>query len=226
VSKILLVEDDEEVAASVRDWLAFDRHLVEHVSNGKDGLELLKECEFELIILDWQLPDLSGTELLRRFRARGGVTPVLILTGRRSIQDKEEGFESGCDDYLTKPFQGKELSLRVKALLRRPPLANAGLLKHGNIELDPEKFQLRKSGQEIRLLPKEFALLEFLLRNPQKLFSPEELLKRVWSSDTEATSEALTTCIKRLRKKMDRPGESSVIRNVHGVGYGICEPKT
>jgi DNA-binding response OmpR family regulator len=224
MAKILLVEDDEELAGMVKDWLSFDRHVVEHTVSGNQGLELLKQCQFELVILDWQLPDLSGPELLRSFRARGGMTPVLMLTGRRSIQDKEEGFESGCDDYLTKPFQGKELTLRVKALLRRSPVVVDSVLKHGDIELDPEKFQVRRSGQEIRLLPKEFALLEFLLRHPEKLFGPEELLSRVWASETEATAEALTTCIKRLRKKMDRPGEPSVIRNVHGIGYGLWQP--
>lgn len=221
MAKILFVEDDLNFAATVKDWLSFDRHVVEHFAGGKEGLERLRECEFDLLILDWELPDLSGTELLRSYRGRGGMAPVLILTGRRSMQDKEEGFESGADDYLCKPFHGKELSLRVKALLRRPQQLAVNLLQHGDIELDPEKFQVKRNGEEIRLVPKEFALLEFLMRHPERLFGQEELLNRLWSSDSEATSEALTTCIKRLRKKMDRQGEPSVIRNVHGVGYGL-----
>ncbi len=224
MAKILVVEDEDELAGLVTEWLSFDRHTVERVANGKDGLERLNDSEYELIVLDLDLPGLSGTEILRQFRASGGMTPVLILTGKRSMRDKEEGFESGCDDYLTKPFQGKELSLRVKALLRRPQIMLSGKLNHGDIELEPELFRVKRAGEEIKLVPKEFALLEFLIRNPKKLYAPEELLHRVWPADSETTVEALTTCIKRLRKKMDRQGESSVIRNVHGVGYGIYEP--
>src|ERR1700726_4115438 len=116
MAKILIVEDDEELASLVLEWLTFDRHTVEHASTGKDGLERLSMAEYELLILDLELPDLSGTEILRNYRAGGGMSPVLILTGKRSMKDKEDGFESGCDDYLNKPFQAKELSLRVKAL--------------------------------------------------------------------------------------------------------------
>ena len=225
MAKILVVEDDHELASSVREWLSFDRHTVEHADTGTDGLDRLKEFQYELVILDWELPGISGPEILRQFRLRGGMTPVLILTGKRSMKDKEEGFESGCDDYLTKPFQGKELSLRVKALLRRPQQVLASTLSYGDIEIDPEQFRVSRAGEDIRLVPKEFALLEFLMRNPRKLFSVDELLQRVWASDADASADALTTCIKRLRKKLDREGEPSVIRNVHGVGYGLYETK-
>ena len=225
MAKILVVEDDEQLAELVIEWLSFDRHTVERVNNGSAGLERLLQSEYEMVILDVELPGMSGTEVLRNYRSTGGMTPVLILTGKRSMKDKEEGFESGCDDYLTKPFQGKELSLRVKALLRRPHVMLESRLRHGDLEMDPDNFQVKRGGQEYKLVPKEFALLEFLIRNPKKLYSPDELLQRVWSSDSEATVEALTTCIKRLRKKMDREGEPSIIRNVHGVGYGLFELK-
>lgn len=225
MAKILVVEDDHELAGSVKDWLSFDRHTVEHVDTGTEGLDRLKESKYELVILDWELPGITGPEILRQFRSGGGMTPVLILTGKRSMKDKEEGFESGCDDYLTKPFQGKELSLRVKALLRRPQQVVSAVLKYGDIELDPDEFRVSRAGEDVRLVPKEFALLEFLMRNSRKLFSADELLQRVWASDADATADALTTCIKRLRKKMDREGEPSIIRNVHGVGYGLYEVK-
>ncbi len=221
MAKILVVEDDAEFAAVIEEWLSFDHHTVEVVPTGNEGLERLQIFEYELVILDLGLPGVSGMDILRSFRAQGAMTPVLILTGKRAMEDKLEGFETGADDFLTKPFHGKELSARVKALLRRPQAMLPTILKHGDIELDPDNFVVKRNGEEVRLLPKEFALLQFMMRNPKRLFVTDELLLRVWSSDSEATAEALTTCIKRLRQKLDLPGQPSVVRNVHGVGYGL-----
>ncbi|HEY9712601.1 MAG TPA: response regulator transcription factor, partial [Chroococcales cyanobacterium] len=181
--------------------------------------EKLQFYEYDLVVLDWQLPGLEGVDILKEFRSGGGITPVIMLTGKNSISDKETGFDSGADDYLTKPFHMKELSARVRALLRRPSTFVGNVLKAGQLELDPGNFKATKNGAEIKLQPKEFSLLEFFMRHPNQVFNTDTLLNRVWASESDATSDALTTTIKRLRKKIDAEGERSFLTTVHGVGY-------
>jgi DNA-binding response OmpR family regulator len=144
-----------------------------------------------------------------------------MLTGRSSISDKERGFDVGADDYLTKPFNLKELGLRVNALLRRPRTVNADVLEVRDIVLDPGKYRVTKSGIDLSLLPKEFALLQFFMRNRNIVFSAEALLERVWQSDSEAKPKAVSACIHRLRQKLENDGESPLIKTVHGVGYKL-----
>jgi DNA-binding response OmpR family regulator len=225
VSKILVVEDDPQLCKLIRDWLALEHHNVEVVEDGKEAIERLKIYEYDLIILDWNLPNVTGIEVLKEFRNRGGNTPVLMLTGRGTISDKESGFDAGADDYLTKPFHGKELTARLRALLRRPASYVGDVLKFGNLVLDRENYRVMRNEEELRLVPKEFALLEFLMRNPNRVFAPEALLNRVWATESDATVDALTTCIKRLRKKIDIDGQQSIIRTVHGVGYKLELPQ-
>ncbi len=221
MAKILIVEDDLQLSKLVRDWLKLERHEVEVVNDGQEGLNRLKAYEYDLIVLDLELPVIGGMEILREFRSTGKKTPVLILTGRSTVDDKEVGLDSGADDYLTKPFHAKELTARIRALMRRVSGQMGTVLKSGNIELDRAAFTVKRGGVEVKLVPKEFALLEFLMRNPGTVFPPDALLNRVWSNESDATVEALTTCIKRLRKKLDTEGQESIIRNVHGVGYGL-----
>lgn len=221
MAKVLVVEDDVSLGKMVRDWLALEHHQTEVVTDGAEAKEMLKVYKFDVIVLDWELPNLSGIEILKDFRSRGGLTPVLILTGKGSIIEKEAGFDAGADDYLTKPFHGKELTARLRALLRRPEGYSGDILKAGQLQLDRANYRVTRGDDEIKLLPKEFALLEFLMRHQNRVFAPEALLNRVWESDSEATVDALTTCIKRLRKKIDVEGQPSVIRTVHGVGYKL-----
>lgn len=221
MAKILIVEDDIQLSKLVRDWLKMERHEVEVVNDGQEGLNRLKVYDYDLVVLDLELPVIGGMEILREFRATGKKTPVLILTGRTTIDDKELGLDSGADDYLTKPFHAKELTARIRALMRRVGGNIGSVLTSGDIELDRTSFTVKRAGIDIKLVPKEFALLEFLMRNPGTVFPPEALLNRVWSNESDATVEALTTCIKRLRKKLDVEGKESIIRNVHGVGYGL-----
>lgn len=220
MAKILLVEDDAGLCKMIKDWLGRDRYQVEVSSDGAEALEKLQFYQFDLVILDWQLPSMSGVEILKQYRQSGGLTPVLMLTGKGELTDKEEGFDAGADDYLTKPFHMKELSARIRALLRRPPTF-VEALKVGSLSLDRGNCSVTKDGSEIRLLPKEFALMDFFMRHPNQIFSTEALLNRVWASESDATSEALTTTIKRLRKKLDADPKQSIIRTVHGVGYKL-----
>ncbi len=221
MAKVLVVEDDVALAKMIADWLAIEHHKAELVHDGADASDRLKVYNYDLIVLDWELPGCKGVDILKEFRARGGLTPVLMLTGRGTIDDKEQGFDSGADDYLTKPFHAKELTARLRALLRRPEGYLGDALTAGDISLEHANFRVTRAGEEIRLLPKEFALLEFLMRNQNRVFAPEALLNRVWVTESEATVDALTTCIKRLRKKIDVEGKPSIIRTVHGVGYKL-----
>jgi two-component system OmpR family response regulator len=176
---------------------------------------------YDLVILDWMLPGRSGTEICRDYRARGGSAPILMLTAKAEVDDRAEGLDSGADDYLTKPFHPKEFSARVRALLRRPQSVMAKTLKAADIELDPSQIKVFKAGQQIHLLPKEFALLELFLRYPTQVFSAEALLDRVWNTDSSASLDTVRTYIKTLRKKIDNNPKDSLIRTVHGVGYSL-----
>lgn len=221
MAKILVVEDDENLATVVHDWLTHQNNVVETVDTGAKAQELLDLYEYDVIVLDWGLPDIQGIDLCQKFRANGGQTPILMLTGKREIDEKEQGLDSGADDYLTKPFDVKELSARLRALLRRPTAINDNVLRAGDLCLDPVKYKVTKNGEEVKLYRKEFALLEFLLRHPNKIFSPESLLDHVWNSEAGVGPETVRTSIKRLRQQIDVEGQPSLIENVRGVGYKL-----
>jgi DNA-binding response OmpR family regulator len=225
MAKILVVDDDKALSGTVVKWLTFEHYTVELVDNGEDATEHLKFYKFDLIILDWNLPGKQGVDVCKEFRASGGITPILMLTGKDTVDDKEKGFDSGADDYLTKPFHLKELSLRVRALLRRSGTIKEDILSSGKLALDPKTFKARLNGTNIDLSQQEFALLEFFMRNPGHVFSPEALLDRVWKSSSDVSPGAVRTYIKRLRQKLDKDPESSWIRNVHGVGYSFDPPE-
>jgi len=221
MGKILVVEDEADLAKLVRNWLEREKHLVEVTDNGADALTHLQVNKFDVVILDLMLPELSGMEVCRRYRQTKGKTPILMLTAKNSVEDKEAGLDAGADDYLTKPFNMKELAARVRALIRRASDHRNNMYKLRDIEIDASEFRVTKAGSEIHLLPKEFRLLEFLVRHPHQVFSAEDLLASVWESDTSALLDTVRGHIKRLRKKLDTPGETSIISTVYGIGYRI-----
>lgn len=221
MAKILLVEDDRELATRVLEWLEIEKHIVEHADTGGIACEKLEDFKYEVVILDLGLPDMTGIDVLKKFRARGGTTPVLILTGQDSVEDKEKGLDAGADDYLTKPFDARELSARLRALSRRPQNFSGVTLTAGLLVLDTVSRKVTLSNQEVVLKPREFAMLEYFLRRPGKVVSPDELLKNVWGSDSESTSETIYTHIKNLRKKLTIEGVEPPIKTVHGVGYRV-----
>lgn len=216
MAKILVVEDDNSLREALQLSLELEKHVVDTAEDGDEGEFKIKSYEYDLLILDWQLPGKDGVELIRSYRQRGGRTPILLLTGKSKPTEKGEGLDSGADDYLTKPFQDIELKARIRALLRRPALVCATVLACKDITLDPVKHLVKKSGEPVQLMPKEFQLLEFLMRHPNQIYSQESLLNKVCPSDSEATVEALRTTVKRLRKKLDPEGE--LVGTVHGVG--------
>jgi DNA-binding response OmpR family regulator len=222
--KILLAEDDIELAGVVKDWLTREFHVVEWVDDGKDALESLKYYEYDVVVLDWNLPGVTGVEIAKQFRARGGTTPILMLTGRTMVKEKEEGFDTGADDYLTKPFDPRELSARLKALLRRPKGVLSNSLKFGDLELDPRSRRVVRGGNEVQLGPKEFALLEFFMRHPSEVFTSDALLERVWLNESDSSSDTVRVHINRLRNKIDTDGTESLIRTVFKQGYRFHPP--
>jgi DNA-binding response OmpR family regulator len=221
MAKILLIEDDVALVRMLKNWLTLEHYKLDTAENGARGLEFLAVYKYDAIILDLEMPEVEGMEVLERFRTAGGKTPVLILTGKDSIHSKLAGLDAGADDYLTKPFHVKELSARLRALLRRSADLPSHLLKVRDIVLDPKDHTVKRGEEELQLLPTEFALLEFFMRNPNEVFSAEALLDRVWTSKATGTLSALTTCIKRMRQKIDIEGEPSIIKTVHGVGYKL-----
>ena len=161
MAKILLVEDDSHMSSVIEMWLKNELHTIDCVAKGKDAADLLKSFEFDAVILDLGLPDIGGIAVLKEFRARGGQTPILILTGKDSIDEKEQGLDAGADDYLTKPFHVKELLARIRALLRRPPVSSGNILKAGRISLDAEKHKVFKDGEPLHLFPENLLCLSF-----------------------------------------------------------------
>lgn len=221
--RILLIEDDLQAAKLVVYTLQDEQYLVDHAEDGEMAREYLANDVYDLILLDWNLPDTSGIDILKAYRLRGGVKPVLMLTGQASTENKLTGFDSGADDYLTKPYELKELLARVRALLRRPAQMLDDILKVGDLEYSCQNKVLKVRGQEVKLAPRELSLLEHFMRYPGELFSAEILLAKVWGYSDDASPDALRTSIRRVRAAID-PAESeepSLIENVSKMGYRL-----
>lgn len=221
MAKILIVEDDPELGPIIVSQLKDQKYTVEHVVSAEDAMSLLSYSAFDLVIMDWELPGMSGRELVKKIRADANAVPILMLTGRSHISDKELGFESGADDYLTKPFDLRELAVRIKALLRRPVQLGSEIMTYKDLVLDPADVKLTKGDREIRLLPIEYALLEFFMRHQGTVFSARQLLSSVWKSDADATEIAVRSTITRLRRKIDIPNNPSYIETIFGFGYRL-----
>lgn len=217
MAKILLVEDNIDMATNVKDMLRHENHVVDIAHTAQDACLNLKTWSYDAIVLDLTLPDGSGYEVLQTYRMSGGDAPVLILTGRNTIVDKTTGFEEGCDDYLTKPFHMKELMVRLVALLRRPRQIVPAVINFADISVNSSTFTVTKSGIRVELTPIEFQFLEFLVKHQNQSFSSDALFKRIWKSESSSTNEAVKTVVKRLRKKLDPDGK--YLQTIHGVGY-------
>lgn len=221
MAKILVVEDEIDLAGLVKGWLEKEHHLVEIAGDGLEALIRMETNKYDVILLDMMLPSLDGLEVLKRYRKGGGAAGVIMITARSHVDDKELGLDTGADDYLTKPFQLKELAARVRAVLRRNHVPTTDVLKFRDLVIDPQEFKVSKNGEDVHLLPKEFRLLEFLVRHPHQVFSAEDLLSSVWESDTDALLDTVRGHITRLRKKLDSPEQSSIIVTIYGVGYKL-----
>lgn len=220
--KILLAEDDKLVAETIADALQLAKYDIELVETGLEAQERIMNSKYDMAILDIGLPEKDGLELLGDYRASGGSMPILILTGKNSIENRVEGLETGADDYICKPFAMDELLARVRSLLRRPQPLMAERVNINGLSIDLQRGTVSREGErEVSLLAKEIALLEFLLKNRGKYFSAIELLNKVWASESDSTEDAVRQCFVRLRKKIDKPGKQSLIKSNRNMGYMI-----
>jgi DNA-binding response OmpR family regulator len=221
--RLLLVEDEKKLSELVARALRAERYAVDVAEDGQRGWELAESYDYDLVILDLLLPRLSGEEVLRRLRRRNPHVPILVLTARGATEDKVHNFEAGADDYLTKPFAFAELVMRVKALLRRGPVARSSLLRIADLELDRFTQQVRRGGRRLELTPKEYALLEYLASSPGRVFSRTMIIEHVWDQSFEGLTNIVDVYVRHLRAKVDDPFPVKLIRTVRGVGYGIGE---
>ncbi|MEG3435643.1 response regulator [Pannus brasiliensis CCIBt3594] len=218
--KILVVEDDRFVSMTVKHLLASRGHAVDTVADGRTGLEMVEAFEYDLILLDIRLPGLDGIALCQQIRSRGYRMPILMLTGIEDRQEKAIALNTGADDYVVKPFDSSELLARVHALLRRGKVAGAPVLEWENLRLDPNRRSVTYGGTLLTLTAKEYALLELLLREPRRVWSPAEIIERVWESDKPRGEESVRYHVKELRKKLQGVGAPfGLVETVYGVGY-------
>lgn len=217
MAKILYVEDDNDLAQSVKEWLELNKYLVDLALTAEEAESLLGVNDYDLIIFDRNLPDGDGVSICKSYRQREGKALVLMLTARSTIEEKVEGLYAGADDYLTKPFHAVELLARVRALLRRESRPSDVLAIDG-LELNPVAHSAKVNGKELKLSPQEFALLEFFMRHPGEVFNSDTLLKRVWSGYSEAALDTVRVTINRLRSKM-KDKTPVQVKSIYGVGY-------
>ncbi len=224
MKRVLIVEDEAKLARLISRVLGEEGYAAETAGDGRSGLSLALTGGFDLLILDWMLPDRSGVQVVRGLRAAEVGVPVLMLTARDQVEDRVEGLDAGADDYLPKPFAFPELLARVRALTRRPwgpgeDNKEGAALSAGDVALDPVRHEVRRAGERVELTAKEFALLATLIQRPGQVYTRSVLLDTVWGSSTEVYTNVVDLYVSYLRKKLDREGESSRIRTVRGVGY-------
>jgi DNA-binding response OmpR family regulator len=219
--RILIVEDEEHLARLVAEILGREGYVTETVGDGRAALSRALVEPFDMLVVDWMLPDLDGVQIIKRLRAADVSVPVLMLTARSQVEDRVEGLDAGADDYLPKPFAFPELLARVRALARRPPekKTDETVLTAGDVTLDPCRHEVRRAGERIDLTAKEFALLATLLQRPGQVFTRSVLLDTVWGGTAASYTNSVDLYVHYLRKKLDREGEPSRIRTVHGAGY-------
>jgi two-component system OmpR family response regulator len=218
--KVLVIEDDVATGAYISKGLQEQGHVVDLAPNGRDGLFLAAGESYDIMIVDRMLPALDGLSLVKTIRAAGVKTPVLFLTTMSAVGDRVEGLEAGGDDYLVKPFAFAELLARVNALARRPPMTQVQtVLKVADLEMDLISRTVRRAGQEVELQPREFRLLEYLMRNAGRVVTRTMLLENVWDFHFDPKTNIVETHISRLRSKVDRGYNSELIETVRGSGY-------
>jgi DNA-binding response OmpR family regulator len=219
--RILVVEDESSIANFVRQGLAEAGYAVDVAGDGQEGLAYAQSADYDVLILDIMLPKIDGLELLRQLRRQGNKTPTLMLTARAAVDQRVEGLNAGADDYLVKPFAFSELLARVQALLRRPPLQTGPMLQAGELKLDSTTREVWRNGRLIDLSPREYAILEYLMRHPNQVLTRTQIGEHVWNFDFYNESNVIDVYIGYLRRKLEQKGEPALIQTVRGVGFRL-----
>lgn len=224
-TKILIVEDEQKISRVLQLELEFENYETEVADNGKDALRLMVEKDWDLVLLDIMIPELSGLEVLRRIRRTDELTPIILLTARDEVHDKVSGLDLGANDYITKPFQIEELLARIRVHLRKPKTANVSSsnLNVGDLSVDLGGREVKRGNQFIDLTPREFDLLVCLLKNKNLVLTREQLIEQVWGYDYYGETNVVDVYIRYLRQKVDKGYETKYIQTVRGVGYTIKE---
>lgn len=220
--RVLLIEDDPQTADYISDGLRQAGHVVDHAATGPDGIVMAFEGNHDVMVIDRMLPGIDGVSIVRAIRDAKVATPVLFLSAMGGIDDRVCGLEAGGDDYLVKPFSFAELSARLTALARRPPMrSEETVLTVGDLEMDLIKRTVTRGGQKLDLQPREFVLLEYLMRNEGRVMTRTMLLENVWDFHFDPRTNVVESHISRLRNKVDKPFETALIHTVRGAGYRI-----
>jgi two-component system copper resistance phosphate regulon response regulator CusR len=221
--RVLVAEDDKPVASFLRKGLEAENYAVDIASDGKEATFMASEYDYDLVILDLGLPESDGIEVLRNLRVKKDSLPVLVLTGRSRVEDRVRGLNVGADDYLTKPFSYTELSARIRALLRRGTRPAQSSLKVADLTIDRIERTVKRGERRIELTPKEFALLEYLMRNAGRRVTRAMIIEHVWNLSFDTMTNVVDVYINYLRRKIDEGAETRLIRTVRGVGYQLGE---
>ncbi len=221
--RVLVVEDEPTIANFIRQGLTEAGFAVDVARDGEEGRYYAHAAEYDVLVLDIMLPKVNGLDLLRRLRDEGWKTPTLMLTARDTVENRVEGLDAGADDYLVKPFAFPELLARVRALLRRPPMQAGTVMQIGDLRMDTARHLVERNGRSIELSPREFAILEYLMRHPNQVLSRTQIGEHVWNFDFYNESNVVDVYIGYLRRKLDKDSSDSLIHTVRGVGYRISE---
>lgn len=219
--RVLVVEDEAAVAKFIQQGLTEAGYAVDVASDGQEALDYASAAQYDIIVLDIMLPKIDGLSVLRKLRDTGTQASVLLLTARDAVEDRVEGLDTGADDYLVKPFAFPELLARIRALLRRPALQTSTILSASDLQMDLARREVHRAGCRIELSPREFALLEFLMRHPNQVVSRTQLMQHVWNFDFYGDSNIVDVYIGYLRRKVDRESAYPIIHTVRGVGYRL-----
>jgi two-component system, OmpR family, copper resistance phosphate regulon response regulator CusR len=220
-TKILIVEDEVKLLMAMHQWLTERQFIVETASDAKVALELARNKKYSVIVCDIVMPQMTGLDFLRQIRNEGILTPVILLTALSDMEDKVEGFEAGADDYLTKPFDFQELTLRIMALARRPIDTYKGnnMLVYDKLVLNLATKEVIREGKIIALTPREYDLVEYFLRNPERVISKLEIAEKVWKLDFDTGTNVIEVYVNFLRKKIDNGFEKKLIHTQYKIGY-------
>lgn len=219
--RVLVAEDEEDLCNIIKEKLTDDGYSVDACYNGGDALYYMQQLEYDAVILDVMMPVMDGFEVLRKYRNGGGMAPVLFLTARDSVEDRVQGLDLGANDYVIKPFSFEELMARIRAMTRKSAAVAMNVYEVADLSMDVSAHKVMRGGKEIRLSAKEFSLLEYLMRNKDKVVSREQIENNLYNYDYEGGTNVIDVYIRYLRKKIDEGFEKKLIQTVRGQGYVI-----